>query len=320
MTRTPTYQPGLAWFAALGAAWVFVLVALGAFTTSIGAGMAFADWPLSNGSVNPHGWLDEIDKFAEHSHRLSGTMMGLITIVLAFWLHRREERAWLRKLGWWALGIVIFQGFLGGTRVLFDRIHVPGFEMSLGQMLRIPHGVLAQVYVCVLFAIAAGLSRPWIENTVGTASPLVRRLGGWCAALLFTQLTIAATMRHNYAGLAIPTFPFSTADGGVLPAAWDYRVALHFAHRLMAAAITAGVAVYGHFLLRDKALAPVLRGASFLLVALVAGQIWLGAQIIWTGRSVYMTTGHVILGALTLAVTFVVAFFTHRGSMEPASP
>ena len=103
MTRTSTYQPGLAWFAALGSAWVFVLVALGAFTTSIGAGMAFADWPLSNGSVNPHGWLTEIDKFAEHSHRLSGAMMGLITIALAVWLHRTQERAWLRRLGWWAI-------------------------------------------------------------------------------------------------------------------------------------------------------------------------------------------------------------------------
>ena len=71
MHRTAIYKPALAWFAALGSAWVFVLVALGAFTTSIGAGMAFSDWPLSNGSVNPHGWLTEIDKFAEHSHRLS---------------------------------------------------------------------------------------------------------------------------------------------------------------------------------------------------------------------------------------------------------
>jgi cytochrome c oxidase assembly protein subunit 15 len=320
MSRTKTYQPGLAWFAALGSVWVFVLVALGAFTTSIGAGMAFPDWPLSNGSVNPHGWLEEIDKFAEHSHRLSGTMMGLITIVLAVWLHRREERAWLRRLGWWALGIVIVQGLIGGKRVLLDGLHLPGFEMTLGQMLRIPHGVLAQVYVCVLFAIVAGLSRPWIENTLGTASPRVRRLGWWCVALLFGQLTVAVTMRHNYAGLAISTFPWSTADGGLLPAAWDYRVALHFAHRVMAAAIGLGLALYGHFLLRDRGLPGPLRWSSFLLVGLVAGQIYLGAQIIWTGRSVTMTTGHVILGALTLAVTFVVAFFTRRGSMERASP
>lgn len=320
MTRTPAYKAGLAWFAALGSGWVFVLVALGAFTTSIGAGMAFADWPLSNGSINPHGWLTEIDKFAEHSHRLSGTMMGLITLILAGWLHRSESRAWLRQLGWWALGIVIFQGVLGGTRVLFDRIHVPGFEMSFGQMLRIPHGVLAQVYVCMLFAIAAGLSRPWVENTLGLAGERVRRLGWWCALLLFVQLTIAATMRHNYAGMAIPTFPFSTPDGALLPANWDYRVALQFAHRVMAAVIGVVILVYSHLLWREKSLVPPLRGASLLLVGLVAFQIYLGARIIWTGRSVYTTTGHVIIGALTLATTFVVAFFTHRSSIDRIQP
>ncbi|MBI2496486.1 MAG: COX15/CtaA family protein, partial [Opitutae bacterium] len=279
MPRTATYQPGLAWFAALGSVWVFVLVAFGAFTTTIGAGMAFADWPLSNGSVNPHGWLDEIDKFAEHSHRLSGTMMGLITIILAVWLHRREERAWLRRLGWWALGIVVVQGLFGGTRVLFDRVHAPGFEMSFGQMLRIPHGMLAQVYVCILFAIAAGLSRPWIGNTVGTASPRVRRLGRVCVALLLVQLAVAATMRHNQAGMAIPVFPWSNDDGGLLPHAWDHRVALHFAHRVMAVVIGIGVAAYGHVVFRDRGLSPVLRASSLLLVALVAGQILLGALV-----------------------------------------
>jgi cytochrome c oxidase assembly protein subunit 15 len=320
MNRTSTYQPALAWFALLGSAWVFVLVALGAFTTSIGAGMAFPDWPLSNGSVNPPGWLTEIDKFAEHSHRLSGTMMGLITIILAVWLHRSEARSWLRKLGWWALAIVLVQGVLGGTRVLFDPVPVPGFEMSLGQMLRIPHGVLAHVYVCVLFAIAAGVSRPWVNNTLGTAGRRVRRLGWWCAGLVLVQLIIAATMRHNYAGMAIPTFPYSTPDGSLLPAAWDYRVALQFAHRVMAAIIGLAILVYSHFLFREKSLPPLLRGASLLLVALVGAQIYLGAQIIWTGRSVTMTTGHVLVGALTLATTFVVAIFTHRGSIEPAQP
>ncbi len=320
MSRTATYKPALAWFAAIGSLWVFVLVALGAFTTSIGAGMAFPDWPLSNGSVNPHGWLTEIDKFAEHSHRLSGTLMGLITIVLVVWLYRCESRAWLRKLGWWALGIVIFQGFLGGTRVLFDPVHVPGFDMSLGQMLRIPHGVLAQVYVCVLFAIAAGLSRPWVENTLGTPSPLVRRLGWWYVMLLFVQLTVAATMRHNYAGMAIPTFPYSTPEHAWLPATWDYRVVLQFAHRVVAALIGVAVLVYGHLLFRDKSLAAPLRAASVLLVGLIAAQVTLGAQIIWTGRSIVMTTGHVVFGALTLATTFLVVFLTRRDTVERTSP
>ena len=326
MNRTSSYKPGLAWFAALGSTWVFVLVTLGAFTTSIGAGMAFSDWPLSNGSVNPHGWLDDIAKFAEHSHRLSGTMMGLITIALAVWLWRTEERAWLRALGWWALGIVIVQGLLGGTRVLFDGMQVPGFEMSFGQMLRIPHGVLAQVFVCVLFGIAAGTSRPWIEGAAKWSAPpaeRTRRLGFWCLFLLLTQLWVAAAMRHNYAGLAIPTFPFSTPAGALLPAAWDFRVALHFAHRVLAAAIGLMVFAYAHALWRDQALSARLRATSFLLVALVTLQILLGAEIIWTARSIYVTTGHVVVGALTIATIFVVTLFVHRDAIdgrEPPSP
>ncbi len=319
MHRTSTYKPGLAWFAALGSAWVLVLVALGAFTTTIGAGMAFPDWPLSNGSVNPTGWLDNLAMFAEHSHRLSGTTMGLITIVLAVWLHRTEERAWLRKLGWWALVIVISQGVLGGTRVLLDRVAVPGFEMSLGQMLRIPHGIFAQVYVCVLFAIAAGLSRNWIEHNGGfrsAPSARIRRLGWWCVALLLAQLTIAATMRHNYAGMAIPTFPFSTPDGAVLPATWDDRVALQFAHRVMAAVLGVAVLAYGHFLWRERSASALIRGSSFVLAGLIFLQILLGAEIIWTARSVYVTTGHVLAGVLTLATTFLVTFFVHRDAID----
>src|SRR3954463_2226077 len=103
MTRTAAYKPGLAWFAALGSAWVFVLVALGAFTTTIGAGMAFPDWPLSNGSLNPHGWLSDIAMFAEHSHRLSAGVMSTVTIILAVWLWFTEQRAWLRRLALWAV-------------------------------------------------------------------------------------------------------------------------------------------------------------------------------------------------------------------------
>ncbi len=322
MNRTATYKPAVASFAIIGSAWVFVLVTLGAFTTTIGAGMAFADWPLSNGSINPHGWLTEIDKFAEHSHRLSGMMMGFITLPLAIAIHRTEARAWLRQLGWWALGIVIVQGLIGGTRVTLDALHVPGFEMSFGQMLRIPHGILAQVYVCVLFAIAAGQSRTWIERHGGaSAAPSlrVRRIGWWCVALLFVQLTVAATMRHNYAGMAIPTFPLSTLDGSLLPATWDYRVALQFTHRVIAALLGVGILAYGHVLWREKTLGPILRASSIVLVALIILQISLGAFVIWTSRSVTVTTSHVVVGALTLAVTFLVTLFVHRDVVETSA-
>lgn len=321
MTRTSAYKPGLAWFAAVGSAWVFVLVALGALTTTLGAGMAFPDWPLSNGSVNPHGWLTEIDKFAEHSHRLSGALMGLITIGLAVWLHLREERRWLRRLGWWALGIVIVQGLIGGKRVLLDSLAVPGFDMTLGQMLRLPHGMLAQVYVCVLFAIVAGLSRPWVESRLGSAGPRVRRLGLWCVGLLLLQLAVAVTMRHNQAGMALGTnFPHSAYDGSWLPEFWNYQVTLQFLHRVIAGLIGVAILAFGHFLWREKSLPRPLRTMSFALIGLIGLQIFLGAQTVWTARSVVMTTSHVVTGALTLATTFLVVFLTRRDNVEGARP
>jgi cytochrome c oxidase assembly protein subunit 15 len=314
-SRPIRYQPGLAWFAILGSIWVFVLVTLGAFTTTIGAGMAFPDWPLSDGSLNPHGWLVHIAMFAEHSHRLSGTVMGLITIVLALWLWKCEPRRWLRNLGWSALIIVLIQGLLGGTRVLLDPVHVPGFQMTLGQMLRIPHGILAQLYVCVLIAIAVALSRGWIERPQ-PVSCRVRRIGTLCVLLLIIQLTIAATMRHNHAGLAIPTFPLSTAGGALLPGSWDYRVVLNFAHRGMALVLTIALIWYAIRIWTERGASLLMRCGASLMVSLLALQVLLGAFVIWSRRQPEITTGHVLVGALLLATTFWLNWLAHRDVIE----
>jgi len=318
--RTASYKPGLAWFTAIGGAWVFVLVTLGAFTTSIGAGMAFPDWPLSNGSINPEGWLRDLSMFAEHSHRLSGTVMGMISIATVVWLWRTEERAWLRQLAIWALAIVIIQGVLGGTRVLLDAMHVPGFQMSLGQMLRIPHGILAQVYICLVIAIAAGCSKSWIERPP-QLSPRVRTLGLVCFILLLLQLLIATTMRHNGAGLAIMTFPHSTPDGQWLPASWDFRVAIHFAHRVMAVVLLIAIPWFTFAVRRDRAAPLVLRASASALLSLLFLQILLGMQIIFTFRRAGVTTSHVVVGALMLALVFWTTWVAHRDRIEgkPAS-
>jgi len=215
-TRTPAHKPGLAIFAALGSAWVFVLVTLGAFTTSINAGMAFPDWPLSNGSLNPTGWLHNLSMFAEHSHRLSAGVMSTITIVLAVWIWRTESRAWLRQLAWFAVGLVLAQAVVGGLRVLLDPRPIEALQTSVGRIFAMLHAVLAQLFACTLIAIAVACSRGWRERSVAV-SAIVRRVGVVCCVLLFVQLAIAAVMRHSFAGLAIYTFPRSTADGHWLP-------------------------------------------------------------------------------------------------------
>ena len=317
--RTAAYQPALAWFAAFGAAWVFVLVMLGAFTTSIGAGMVFQDWPLSNGTLNPAGWLQNLAMFAEHSHRLSAGVMSTITLLLAAVLWRNEARGWLRRLAWFSVALVLLQAVVGGLRVLLDHQPVALIDTSVGRLFAMLHAGLAQIFVCTLLAIAAALSRPWIEGARAPAPPGagLHRLGVACCGLLLAQLAIAAVMRHSFAGLAIPTFPL-TPEGGLVPTHWDFRVGIHFAHRAMALVLTVALAWFAGAVWRSagQQSGTGLKGLAALMVALLALQLTLGAAVIWTGRNAYYTTAHVLVGALTLAATFLLTWVLHRDVLE----
>lgn len=313
--RTAAHKPALAVFATLGSLWVFVLVALGAFTTSIGAGMAFPDWPLSNGSLNPIGWLDNLSFFAEHSHRLSAGLMSTITLILAIWIWKTESRRWLRKLAWFAVALVLAQAVVGGLRVLLDPKALPSLETSVGRLFAMLHACLAQLFVCTLIAIAVACTRGWIERPVPVSDGL-RRVGRICCALLFVQLAIAAVLRHSFAGLAIPTFPYSTPDNHLLPAHWDFRVAIHFAHRVMAAILGVALILFAFLVRRDRGSTLVMRSAASALISLLVLQIFLGAQIIWTQRTATTTTAHVLVGALTLSTTFWLTWVAHRDAVE----
>jgi cytochrome c oxidase assembly protein subunit 15 len=319
LPRTPGYKPGLAAFAAIAATWVFVLVTLGAFTTSIGAGMAFPDWPLSNGSLNPQGWLTNIAMFAEHSHRLSAGLMTILTGILAIWAWRTEARAWLRKLTYFAAGLVVAQAVVGGLRVRLDPVQIQAVDTSLGRIFAMLHACLAQAFACTLIAIAVAFSRGWAQRRV-PVSGRVRTIGLACCALIFIQLAIAAVMRHSFAGLAIPTFPWSTPEGGLLPAAWNFRVGINFAHRVMAVVITVAIATFAVAIWRDKAAPLAMRSGASALVSLVALQVFLGAAIIRTLRNPAVTTGHVLVGAVTLATAFWLTWLAHRDAVEGAAP
>jgi cytochrome c oxidase assembly protein subunit 15 len=310
-------SPALAAFAVAAAAWAFVPVALGAFTTSINAGMAFPDWPLSNGSLNPAGWLTNLAMFAEHSHRLSVGLLSLATIGLAAWIAARETRVWLKKLGWFAVGLVLAQAVVGGLRVLLEPDRVASLDTSVGQLLAMLHACLAQLFVCTLIAVATACSSSWVRRPV-PVSPGLRTTGAICCVLLFVQLAIAAVMRHSFAGLAIPTFPWSTPDGRILPAAWDFRVGINFAHRSMAAVLAVALTVFAFRLWFDRGSWLRMRCGASALISLLALQILLGAAVIRTARDPLITTCHVVVGALTLATTFWLTWLAHRDTVEAA--
>ena len=64
----------------------FTLILIGSLVTTNGAGMAFADWPLSAGSLNPDGWWSHVLQRLEHGHRLFAELTGLLVGILCAWV------------------------------------------------------------------------------------------------------------------------------------------------------------------------------------------------------------------------------------------
>jgi cytochrome c oxidase assembly protein subunit 15 len=103
------------------AAATVVLIVFGGLVTNTGAALAVPDWPSTFGhNMFLFPWSGMVGGvFYEHTHRLLGALVGLLTVALAATLWPRGGR--LRVLGLVALGVVIAQGVIGGLRVIHWR-------------------------------------------------------------------------------------------------------------------------------------------------------------------------------------------------------
>lgn len=308
--RTDTFRPALAWFCLFTVIWSACLLYAGGFTTSIEAGMAFLDWPLSNGSLNPDGWLTESDKRAEHSHRLLGATLGLLTVIVAVWVQMTDARKSARRLAWLAVGLTVFQGVLGGLRVLYDRLNTGTDHNLAAQTFRVLHACTAQVFLCVLVSIAITQSRRWTSGRTQTALPPpgLSRAGLIACGAVFIQLVLGAVMRHNHAALAVPYFPHASHDGSWLPPVWDFRIGIHFVHRAWAVVVALALVAFAARLWRARKSSPAHGAGAAVLTAMLALQIWLGALTVWTFRNPHAATLHMLTGAFLLAAAWAETF------------
>ncbi|MFP4222924.1 MAG: COX15/CtaA family protein [Phycisphaeraceae bacterium] len=230
----PTYHPWLHYYAIVLVLATFALIGIGGNVTSLGAGMAVPDGWTSFGhflwSTPLEKWYYDVGTFWEHSHRLVGSVVGLLTIGLTTWLwigpitrslHRSAEllgltefklwrhaetfriRPWLRWLGIGAFVLVCVQGALGAIRVEEDSLALAAI-----------HGVVGQVFfvLVVLAAVATGqtwLSRRSPEQRQRNRQrfPLLRHLSVALVAVVVVQLVLGAAVRHMQADRAIPDFP-----------------------------------------------------------------------------------------------------------------
>ncbi|HEX4441463.1 MAG TPA: COX15/CtaA family protein [Thermoanaerobaculia bacterium] len=291
----PPRPRGLHGFAVGLAGATLLLVFAGGLVTSTESGLSVPDWPTTYGqnmfTFPVSKWVGGIRY--EHVHRLIASGIGLLTVVLAIWLARREPRRWVRRLGYLALGAVVAQGLLGGLTVL----------LLLPPAVSVAHACLAQTFFCLIVTIAVVTSPRWTPSAPTLRASLAASPSGRFAAVtagaVFLQLLVGAIMRHTNAGLAIPDFPL--ALGRVVPPLTTFPVAIHFLHRVGALVVAALVGFCALSCARTHRAG--LRRAGFVLVVLTLAQIALGAATVLTKKSVAITTAHVAAGALLLGST-----------------
>jgi cytochrome c oxidase assembly protein subunit 15 len=292
--------------------------------------MAVPDWPNTYGYnmfLFPMSqWVGGI--FYEHTHRLLAATVGFLTLILAAWLWIAEKRRWLRWLGIASVVAVILQGVLGGLRVVLSK-----------QDIGIAHAALGQLFLILVVLTALFLSSFWRGlDTLAkiTFHPWLQKSIFLTTLLIFCQLLLGASMRHQHAGLAVPDFPLAygklwpPTDAGFVEEANRKRldardfepitagqIYLHMAHRVGALAVLAAVALT--FVLARKGQSfgatQTLTTAWLLLILLQAA---LGAWTVLSNKAADIATAHVVVGALSLLTGAVLYPITKRmGAREP---
>lgn len=278
------------------------LIYAGAMVTSTGSGLAVPDWPLSYGMLMPP-MVGGI--FYEHGHRMVAATVGLLTLIQAFWLQRREPKPFVRKLGWVSLAAVLVQGLLGGITVL----------LLLPKTISISHAALAEIFLCLNVSIAFFTSRFYdrLRERRAVASNL-RLVTRSLVAAVFVQMLLGAWMRHLGAGLAIPDFPLSF--GRLVPSFDSIGIAANFLHRLGAVMVVAVALIAGVKIVRDGH--PALRSLWSAIAVLIGVQVALGAFTIWTEKAPVVASLHVMVGASILALSLVLALTASAVGREEA--
>jgi cytochrome c oxidase assembly protein subunit 15 len=233
---------------------------------------------------------------------------------MLLWDRRRDlapRPALTRWLAFAAFVAVCIQATFGGLRV--TRETAGAFDHAM--VLRITHGTFAQIFFCLLVAIAAVLSARWTIPAWRsfTGGKFLRNLAWIAVGAILLQLVLGATMRHQGAGLAIPIFPKAAADGSFLPVFNDARVTVNFAHtRIGAILVSLLLLGLGISALRRVGSEPRLTRPAWTLIALVLIQFSLGVFVIWHQKPRTLTTLHVVNGAALLGTTLLLAMRASR--------
>ncbi len=285
-----TYNSAVHKLAVFVVCWTILLFVAGALVTSNDAALSVPDWPKSHGS-----WFPPLETLTggalfEFSHRVIAASLGVLMLVLAILLWKKEERAALRWFGVIAVAGVGVQAVLGGEVVL----------RLLHYWLPVIHACFAQIVFAAVLGIAVLTSRWWVterRQLEDKGTPSIHVLAGLNALVIYLQVILGAGFRHK----EIPIWP-------------------HVAGAL----VVLGVVTWTAVALRKRfAESRELSRARIMLHAILGTQLLLGVGAWWSRVTtadapqpmplmVTLTVIHTVVGALLFALAVGVVLVCYR--------
>ncbi|TWT99737.1 Heme A synthase [Botrimarina colliarenosi] len=298
----------------------YPLIWIGGLITTTDAGMAVPDWP---GTYGYNLWLypwstwffGPWDLFVEHGHRLFASGVGLLTIGLVVVVFRCDRRAWLRWLALAALALVIWQGVLGGLRVVLNE-----------RLLGFAHGSTGPLFFALTAVIVALTARN--DEPRPSGSDQAAPLWPWLlAGLIYLQIIAGAALRHVPEASSFNTFALhvqahlwgallvtlSVVAAAIVAWRWPVgrspRVLASLMAAVLAVQVSLGVATW---VAKYRLPAFAQTGVAADAWDAIAGAGTMAPSTAGGWTETYVVTGHSATGSLLLALAAAHAVVARR--------
>ena len=315
--------------AAIGVAFCFVVIGLGAWTRLADAGLGCPDWPGCYGFITYPTTVEEIaiaeqlypdspveiDKIIpEVVHRYFAASLGLLAIFLVFIAFRENK---LKKTSSLLLLAIICQGIFGYLTV----------SLKLHPLIVTTH-LFGAMIVASIFLIIYLRSLKYNANYDALVAN--RNLIFIGFGLIAFQIFLGAWTSTNYAARACLDLPL--CQGQLLPntnfsegfnlfqtigpnylygqLSNEARVAIHITHRVGAIVVF----LYSLFL-AFKLWSPQTKNIVIVFLSILAVQIFLGVNNILSSLPLWNAVAHNIVGVM-LFLTFIVMIYLSKGNLN----
>lgn len=317
-------QKRLAYVALFASLFALTVIALGAFTRLIDAGLGCPDWPGCYGQIIPnaeHAWGNFVSykAWAEMIHRYAVGILSILIISIAASVFIKKELRTRANIIFSVLLLCLlaYQIMLGQWTVTLKLLPVIVSQHLLGGFFIL--SILWMIYLN---------NRLWFSRPAG--SPVLRLLP-WAILgliLILLQISLGAWTSTNYASLSCPDFPFCVNDHPVMPFYFkeafnlfspvginyqggvlseSIRQTIQMTHRFGALIVTTYLFVFMMIAQKKLRNTPDLMRVLYMMIGLLVVQLSLGMMNVLFKLPLHSAISHTICAALLLLamLTFI---------------